>query len=231
MYELIIANKNYSSWSMRPWVLMRTLGIPFTEKLLPFHLNQGAGAIANFSPSGRVPCLVDGDTRVWDSLAIAEYLAERHDAGVWPTDAKARAWARSAAAEMHSGFGALRNDCSMSVGVRVKLHRIGAGLSADLARLAALWSDGFARHGGPFLAGPRFTAVDAFFAPVVTRVQTYGLTLPSAAAAYAGRILELPTVKEWIAAGLAETFRDAPHETEILASGVLLADLRAPAAG
>jgi len=224
MYELIIGNKNYSSWSMRPWVLMRHLRIPFNERLLPFHL----GGLKQHSPSGRVPCLVDGQTVVWDTLAITEYLAERH-AGIWPEDAKARAWARSAAAEMHSGFAALRNDCSMSVGVRIKLHQVGAGLQADLARLAGLWTDGLARHGGPCLGGAAFTAVDAFFAPVATRVQTYGLSLPPKAAAYVGRLLEVQAVAEWIAAGIAENFRDAPHEQEILASGVVLADLRAPA--
>lgn len=223
MYELIIANKNYSSWSMRPWVLMRRLRIPFNERLLPFHL----GLIRQHSPSGRVPCLVDGQAQVWDSLAIVEYLAERH-AGVWPENAKARAWARSAAAEMHSGFQALRNECSMSVGVRIKLHAISTGLQADLARLAALWLDGLARHGGPFLGGAAFTAVDAFFAPVVTRVQTYGLPLPARAAAYVGRMLEVPAVGEWIAGGIAEDFRDVAHENDILAQGVLLADLRAP---
>jgi glutathione S-transferase len=225
MYELIIGNKNYSSWSMRPWVLMRRLRIPFNERLLPFHL----GGLKQHSPSGRVPCLIDGQAVVWDTLAITEYLAERH-AGVWPENAKARAWARSASAEMHSGFSALRNDCSMSVGVRIKLHQMGAGLQADLARLAELWTDGLARHGGPYLGGAAFTAVDAFFAPVATRVQTYGLSLPPRAAAYVGRLLEVPAVAEWIAAGIAENFRDAPHEEEILASGVLLADMRAPAA-
>jgi glutathione S-transferase len=224
MYELIIANKNYSSWSMRPWVLMRRLRIGFSEKLLPFHL----GGLKKYSPSGRVPCLVDGQTVVWDTLAITEYLAERH-AGVWPENAKARAWARSAAAEMHSGFTALRNDCSMSVGVRIKLHKVGDGLKADLARLAELWADGLARFGGPYLGGAAFSAVDAFFVPVATRVQTYGLPLPAQAASYVGRLLDEPAVVEWIAAGIAENFRDASHENEILAQGVLLADLRAPA--
>jgi glutathione S-transferase len=171
MYELFIGNKNYSSWSMRPWVLMRSLGIPFRERLMPFHLNHGEGAFTNFSPTGRVPVLVDGAIRVWDSLAIVEYLGERHE-GVWPADLEARAWARSAAAEMHSGFGDLRNDCSMNVGVRIRLRHVTDHLLADLRRLSALWSDGFRRHGGPFLAGRSFGAVDAFYAPVAARVQT-----------------------------------------------------------
>lgn len=226
MHELIIANKNYSSWSMRPWVLLRELGIPFRETLLRFD----QGGFRKHSPTGRVPLLVDGNTRVWDSLAITEYLAERH-AGVWPTDSTARTWARSAAAEMHSGFSAIRNDCSMSVGVRIRLHQIRPALQADLDRLAELWIDGLTRHGGPFLAGPAFTAVDAFYAPIATRVQTYGLPLPEQAAGYVNRLLGLKSVSEWIAAGLSETFRDASHEEEMLGVGTLLSDLRAsPAA-
>jgi glutathione S-transferase len=226
MYELIIANKNYSSWSMRPWVLMRALQIPFNERLLPFHANSGAGAFRNFSPTGRVPCLVDGAVTVWDSLAIVEYLAERH-AGVWPKDAVARAWARSAAAEMHSGFQALRNECSMSVGQRVRLNHVTPALQEDLSRLNALWVEGFSLHGGPFLAGGSFTAVDAFFAPVATRVQTYGLSLSQASAQYAQRLLDSSAVKEWINAGIAEPWRDAAHEADILAQGEVTLDLRA----
>jgi membrane-bound lytic murein transglycosylase A len=208
MYELVIANKNYSSWSMRPWVLMRSLGIEFTERLLPFHPNHGAGAIARYSPSGRVPCLVDGETRVWDSLAIVEYLAERH-VGVWPMPAAVRAWARSAAA-MHSGSGAAQR-CSMNVGIRVRLRSVSPALQSDLRRLETLWVDGLDRHGGPFLGGARFTAVDAFFAPVATRIQTYGLAVSGAAAAYASHLLQHDAVREWIDAGLRETWRDPPQ--------------------
>lgn len=226
MYELYIGNKNYSSWSMRPWVLMRSLGIDFVEHLRPFHTNHGEGSFRRFSPSGRVPLLVDGDLRVWDSLAIAEHLAEQH-AGVWPGERAARAWARSAAAEMHSGFSALRNECSMSVGVRIRLHRQSDALQADLQRIDDLWKDGLSRFGGPFLAGSRFSAVDAFFAPVATRLQTYGLTLSDASAAYAARVLDHPPVREWIKAGLAETFRDDQHEEEVRAAGALIQDLRA----
>ncbi len=226
MYELFIGNKNYSSWSMRPWVLMRQLGIPFREQLRPFHLNQGEGDFRRFSPTGKVPLLVSGELRIWDSLAITEFLGERHP-GVWPAEAPARAYARCAAAEMHSGFAMLRNGCSMSVGVRIRLHRHSDGLLADLARLAELWSYGFDRFGGPFLAGDRFTAADAFFAPVATRIQTYGLPVTERAAAYAALLLRQSAVSEWIAGGLAETYRDNPHEQEILASGQLLQDLRA----
>jgi glutathione S-transferase len=226
MYELYIANKNYSSWSLRPWVLMREAGIEFEEHLMPF----GAPAWEDFrtlSPSGKVPCLVDGATIVWDSLAIAEYLAERHR-GVWPQDAGARAWARSAAAEMHSGFMELRNRCSMSCGVRLRLKETPAALKRDIARLETLWSDGLDRFGGPFLAAAYFTAVDAFFAPVAYRVQSYGLELSPPAAAYVQRLLQLPAMRRWYAAALAETFRDAPHEVEMLEMATVVEDLRAP---
>jgi glutathione S-transferase len=226
VYELVIANKNYSSWSMRPWVLMRALQIGFTERLLPFHANTGTGDFHNFSPSGRVPCLIDGALKVWDSLAITEYLAERH-ADVWPQDPAARAWARSASAEMHSGFQALRNECSMSVGLRMRLHRISDPLQADLSRLAELWTMGLDVHGGPWLAGERFTAVDAFYAPVATRVQTYGLMLPQRAALYAQRLLDFAAVKQWVSAGIAEPWRDVAHEAEVLARGEIIRDLRA----
>src|SRR5690606_18466020 len=164
------------------------------------------------------------------SLAIAEYLAESHE-GVWPADRAARAWARSAAAEMHSSFQDLRSQCSMSVGVRVRLQHHTDGLQADLRRLAALWSDGFARHGGPFLAGRSFGAVDAFYAPVASRVQTYSLPLPREAMSYVERLLAHPAVAQWLEAGIAEDFRDASHEAEITSVGEVLQDLRAPARG
>jgi glutathione S-transferase len=226
VYELIIANKNYSSWSMRPWVLMRGLQIPFAERLLLFHANSGAGDFRIFSPSGRVPCLVDGAVKVWDSLAIAEYLAERHS-GVWPQDPATRAWARSAAAEMHSGFQSLRNVCSMNVGVRIRLHRLLPPLQADLSRLAALWVQGLDAYGGPWLAGNEFGAVDAFFAPVATRMQTYGLALPPRAAQYVQHLLDFAPVREWVDAGIAEPWRDAAHEAEMREHGEITVDLRA----
>ena len=225
MYELYIANKNYSSWSLRPWVLMRGLEIKFTEHLLRFGQTSSWSDFRKVSPSGKVPCLVDGDTAVWDSLAIAEYLAERH-AGVWPSNSRARAWARSAAAEMHSGFGELRNRCSMSCGVRIRLNEVPAALDRDIARIGALWNDGLRRFGGPWLGGKAFTAVDAFFAPVAFRVQTYALELDAAAAEYAARLLRLESMRDWYAAALDETFRDAPHEEEILQMGSVTQDLR-----
>ena len=226
MYDLYIANKNYSSWSLRPWVLMRELGIAFREHLLPFGQESTWREYRKISPSGKVPCLVDGDTVVWDSLAIAEYLAERQPA-VWPAEGRARAWARSAAAEMHSGFGELRNRCSMSCGQRVRLNEHPAALEGDVARLGVLWNDGLRRFGGPFLAGQAFTAVDAFYAPVAFRIQTYDLTLDTAAAAYAQRLLDTRAMRGWYGDALKETVRDEPHEEEISRMGKVLEDLRA----
>jgi glutathione S-transferase len=227
MYELYIANKNYSSWSLRPWVLMRALGIPFGERLVPFTGGAGANwdAFRAFSPTGKVPCLRDGDITVWDSLAIAEYLAERHP-GVWPADPAARAWARCAAAEMHAGFPALRSVCTMNCGVRVRVEAPDAALRKDIARLGELWNEGLARFGGPFLAGPAFTAVDAFYAPVAFRIQSYGLSLDDASMAYAHRLLDLPAMREWYDAALAEVWRDPEHEDEACRAGVWLQDLR-----
>jgi glutathione S-transferase len=226
MYELYIANKNYSSWSLRPWLLMRELNIPFNERLLRFGRHDLWTAFRQVSPAGKVPCLVDQSAVVWESLAIVEYLAERH-AKVWPADPAARAWARSAAAEMHAGFSELRSRCSMSCGVRVRLHEITAPLQADLARIGVLWNDGLRDFGGPFLAGKEFSGVDAFFAPVAFRVQSYGLKLDAQSSAYAQRLLDLTAMREWYAEGLKETFRDELHETEMLQAGTLLEDLRA----
>jgi glutathione S-transferase len=225
MYTLHIGNKNYSSWSLRPWVLLSALGIPFQERLHVFGPGFTGKAV---SPTGRVPCLHDAGRVVWDSLAIAEYLADRH-AGVWPTDANARAWARCAAAEMHSGFQSLRDVCSMSVGVRVKLHSQPDALKKDIARIAEIFHEGLSRFGGPFLAGETFGAVDAFFCPVAFRVQSYGLELPKPAADYVQRLLQLPWMKRWYEAGLAEPYRDAPHDEEVARSGRITQDLRASA--
>jgi glutathione S-transferase len=182
-------------------------------------------AFRRFSPNGRVPCLHDGATVVWDSLAIVEYLAERH-AGVWPQDAQARAWARCAASEMHSGFGELRNRCSMSCGQRVALKEIGSPLRADIDRIDELWTEGQARFGGPYLAGAAFSAADAFYAPVVFRVQTYGLPLGDRARAYAELMLRHPAMQAWYEAALAEPWREASHEREVAQAGKVRADYR-----
>ena len=230
MYQLYVANKNYSSWSLRPWVLMRELGIAFEERFVAFESSGSYAKFRAFSPSGKVPCLQDGATIVWDSLAITEYVAERH-ANVWPSDRAARAWARSAAAEMHSGFGVLRERCTMNCGIRVRLFEMPDALKADVARLSELWGEGLRWFGGPFLAGAQFTAVDAFYAPVAFRIQTYGLQLEPQATAYATRLLELASMREWYASALAETSRDWPHEEEAKKLGTWIEDLRAPPAG
>ncbi|HEX4598065.1 MAG TPA: glutathione S-transferase family protein [Burkholderiaceae bacterium] len=226
MYTLHIGNKNYSSWSLRPWALLRSLNIPFQEQMHFFESGSNAERFRQFSPSARVPCLQDGSTVVWDSLAIAEYVAERHP-HVWAAAPASRAWSRCACAEMHAGFADLRSQCSMSIGVRIRLHTVTDGLRSDLQRLQELWSDGLRRFGGPWLAGSEFTAVDAYFAPVAFRIQTYELQLADPCRSYAHALLGHPVLQEWQAAALAETQRDEPHEVEILEVGTLLADHRA----
>ena len=228
MYTLYIANKNYSSWSLRPWVLMKTLGIPFEERLQVFQEGSNWEPFRQFSPVGLVPCLHDGSTVVWDSLGIAEYLAERHP-GVWPADSAARAFARCAAAEMHAGFAVLRNICTMNCGLRIRLKETSPALQRNLDRVGELWIEGLQRFGGPFLAGPSFTAVDAFYAPVGFRVQTYDLKLSGAANSYASRLLALPAMRSWYAAALQETWREQAHEAEATGVGTVLQDLRASA--
>jgi glutathione S-transferase len=225
MYTLHIANKNYSSWSLRPWVLMKELGIEFNEQLIVFGDEPTWQAYRRLSPSGKVPCLMDESITVWDSLAIVEYLAESQD-GVWPKGAKARAWARCAAAEMHSGFQSLRDICSMNVGLRIRMNTVSEGLQKDIDRIDSLWTQGLQQFGGPFLVGDRFTAVDAFFAPVVYRVRTYGLDLNEGAAAYVERVLALASMQQWEAEALAEPWRDTEHEDIAFTVGTLLADHR-----
>lgn len=230
MYTLYITNKNYSSWSLRPWVLMRALSIPFRERLIPLPEGSAWDTFRAFSPNGRVPCLHDGTRAVWDSLAIVEYLAERH-AGVWPGEADARAWARCVASEMHSGFSALRGQCSMNCGLRIELREMSEPLRVDLGRIDEIWAEGTRRFGGPYLAGSEFTGADAFFAPVVFRVQTFGLPLGDAARSYADLMLGHAAMQDWYTAALAETWRDASHEADTLAAGAVVADHRAPGAG
>ena len=225
MYILYIANKNYSSWSLRPWLLMRQLDIAFVETLVPFGSQSETGGFRSFSPTGKVPCLVDDETVIWDSLAITEYLAERHRS-VWPKDNAARAWARCATAEMHSGFGVLRERCTMNVGIRVRIHDFPKELEAELARLNELWSSALSRFGGPYLAGPEFSAVDAFFAPVAFRLLSYGIQLGVASDAYAERLRRLPAMEQWYASALREPWRDPAHEAEAERAGERLEDLR-----
>ncbi|MFC0338035.1 glutathione S-transferase [Kushneria avicenniae] len=214
-YRLHIANKNYSSWSMRPWVLMRALDIAFEEVLTPFEYGMRQPSFDVFSPSGKVPCLVESDLTVWDSLAICEYLAEAHPA-VWHHEPVARAFARCAAAEMHSGFGALRDECSMNCRLVIALTTPSEALKRDLKRLESLWCFGLERFGGPWLAGDRFTAVDAFFAPVAVRLKNYQLDLNEQAMAYVDRLLSHPAVAEWVSTGIQEPWREASHEEDCI---------------
>jgi glutathione S-transferase len=225
LYTLYIANKNYSSWSLRPWVLMQELSIPFEEKIFPFAEDSNREVFRTFSPTGKVPCLHHDELVVWDSLAIAEYLAEHHS-GIWPEDPKARAFARAAAAEMHSGFSALRQDCPMNCGLRIQLSHISPNLQRDIDRIDELWCEGLHRFGGPFLCGAKFTAVDAFFAPVAFRVNTYSIPLSEQALGYANRLLALDSMRQWEAAALQEPWREPAHEQESLNAGPLLADYR-----
>lgn len=214
MYTLYIGNRNYSSWSLRGWLAMRLAGAPFrVERVL-----LGAGqyrALRAVSPSARVPVLHDDATIVWDSLAIAEYLAERHP-GLWPDDPGARAFARCASAEMHSGFGALRAGMTMCIRERVDVRPWSEALARDIGRIEELWCEGRSRFSadGPFLCG-RFSVADAFFAPVAFRFRTYGVTLREPAQGYAEALLAQPWVREWDDAALAETEVISQYEPRV----------------
>lgn len=213
MLELYIGNKNYSSWSMRPWVLMTQAGIPFNEVVLRFDSfdpdSQFKRSAEALSPSGTVPVLVDGERVVWDSLAIAEYLAESFpELALWPQERDGRALARSATAAMHSGFGALRSHFPMNIeahlpDVGAQVLRCQPDVVADLQRLQALWERLLARHSGPLLFD-RFSIADAFFAPVVMRLHTYAVPVTARVAAYMQQVRALPGVQAWTAAALAE---------------------------
>jgi glutathione S-transferase len=223
--QLYIGNKNYSSWSMRPWVLMKQAGIAFDEVTIPFDGMEPDSpfrvALAKVTPAGRVPVLVDEGLVIWDTLAIAEYLAEKYPAAqLWPGDAKVRARARSVVAEMHSGFGALRSAFGMNIEaslpeIGAKVMREQAPVRADVDRIVQMWTGLLEQHGGPLLFG-RFSVADAFYAPVVTRFLTYGVPVPAHIAAYMDRVLALPGVAAWRTAALAEkTFvpYDEPYRT------------------
>ena len=223
--KLYIANKNYSSWSLRPWALLQARGIDFDEVLVPFATGAQPSAFKTFSPTSKVPCLEDKGLLIWDSLAVCEYLAEQYP-GCWPTDATARAWARSATAEMHSGFQTLRSLCPMNCGIRVALEKIDEGLRADVDRIDALWLEGLAKFDGPYLAGKEYGIVDAFFAPVIFRVQSYGLQLSPTAQSYVDRMLSLPSMQRWYAEALVETWRKPEYEQAAVAHGKIVRDFR-----
>ena len=208
---LVIGNKNYSSWSMRPWLALRAAGIPFEEVLIPLYTDDPADKqrILSFSRAGKVPALVDGDITVWDSLAIIEYLAERFpDARLWPEDRAMRAHARAISAEMHSGFMALRSECGMNLHRPIGMVALSADAKANVARIDEMWRD--CRHRcsarGPFLFGA-FTAADAMYAPVVHRFRTYAIEVGAETKAYMETMMALSAFREWTDAGLAETLR------------------------
>jgi glutathione S-transferase len=206
--KLIIGNKNYSSWSMRPWLALRAKDIEFEEVFVPLYAGEAAKQrILSFTHSGKVPVLIDGDITVWDSLAIVEYLAERFPrATLWPEDRARRAHARSISAEMHSGFTALRAECSMNLHRPIRAIALSAEARADIARVQQIWIECCERYGklGPFLFGA-FGAADAMFAPVVHRFRTYAIRVEPEVQAYMETMMSLPAFQEWTRAGLAET--------------------------
>lgn len=217
MLKLFIGNKNYSSWSMRPWVLLQQAGIPFEEVMVRFDSfdagSQFKSTVTQVSPTGKVPALVDGDLAVWDTLAIAEYVAEYAaqkypEKHLWPQDPKARAIARSVCAEMHSGFTSLRSHCPMNI--EASLPEIGelvwrdqSGVRADVQRLIDMWTPLLEKHQGPMLFG-EFCIADAYYAPVCSRITTYALPVPAHIKAYADRVMALPGVAAWVKGALAE---------------------------
>jgi len=202
---LIIGNKNYSSWSLRPWLALKQTGQPFKEIRIPIHQENSLKEILKYSPAGRVPCLMDGEIKVWESLAICEYLAERFPkSNLWPTDSKARAYARSISNEMHAGFQALRKNLPMDIRARHS-KKIPQDVQEDIDRIVGIWRDCRTSYGkgGAFLFG-HFTIADAMYAPIVTRFITYGIKVDLLAQAYMESILALPVMQEWIKAATAE---------------------------
>jgi glutathione S-transferase len=204
--QLIIGNKNYSSWSLRPWIAMKVAAIPFEETVIPLYEPGSREQVLKFSPAGKVPVLIDGDMHVWESLAILEYLAEKFPkAELWPADARARSHARVVANEIHGGFMPLRRNCPMNMWLPPKKRPQGDEVLDNVRRIDALWSDCRARFGqnGPFLFGA-FGAADAMYAPVVARLHSYGLGVGEVARTYMDAVMALPAWREWRAAALKE---------------------------
>ena len=217
--HLVVANKLYSSWSLRPWMLMRALGIPFQDETIAMYQPDSKAPMLARGPAGKCPVLIDGDVTVWESLAIIEYLAEKFpDKGIWPIDPKARAHARSASNEMHAGFQPLRQKCPMNLRARFAFKDRGPEFVESVARVEALWREAQAQYGskgpGPFLYGA-FTAADAMFAPVVTRLDTYHVPVAADTRAYMDAILIHPAFVAWRTDALAEPSAwDVPHYEE-----------------
>jgi glutathione S-transferase len=215
MPTLVIANKCYSSWSMRPWLLMKQLGIAFDEIIIPLDLADTKAKVLEHSPAGKVPILIDGDATVWESIAIMEYVSEAYGAPVWPEDRTARAMARSIAAEMHAGFSALRSACPMNLGKKFAQKDRGEAVARDVARFSEIVHQARERFGagGPFLFGT-FSAADAMYAPLVTRLETYSIALDATTRAYVDGILSLPAFREWRSAALKEEWIVAADEVD-----------------
>jgi glutathione S-transferase len=214
--HLTIGNKNYSSWSFRPWLALKVADIRFEETVIPLYMPGSKEQLLARSPAGKVPILQDGAVTVWESLAILEYLAEKFpEAGLWPRDPAVRAHARAVATEMHGGFAPLRSQCPMNTRRPVKKLEPSAETAANVARIDAMWSDCRARFGGdgPFLFGP-FTAADAMYAPVVSRLHTYDIGVSAASAAYMQAMMSLPAWQEWCAAALKEKWVMQQNEVE-----------------
>ncbi|MBQ8101992.1 MAG: glutathione S-transferase family protein [Afipia sp.] len=214
---LVIGNKNYSSWSMRPWMALKGAGIPFDEIVIPLYTGDAdKQRILNVTRSGKVPALVDGEITVWDSLAIIEYAAERYpDARLWPQDVAARAHARSISAEMHSGFMPLRNECGMNIHRPIRSKSLSDDAKANIARIQQIWTECRARYGGqgPYLFGA-FTGADAMFAPVVHRFRTYAIDVTPPVRDYMDAMLADAAFREWTDAALAETLMIERFETD-----------------
>ena len=213
--HLHIANKLYSSWSLRPWLAMTALGIPFEETVIPMYFPDSKARMLAVSPTAKMPCLADGDVTVWESLAILEYLAEKFpEKGVWPKDAKSRAHARAVSSEMHAGFQSLRQACPMNLGKRFTPKDLGPDVAVNVQRLEALWAEARGRFGsgGAFLYGS-FSAADAMYAPVVTRLDTYQIKVSASTRTYMDAILQHPAFVKWRTEALAEPWSVAHYET------------------
>ena len=213
MLKIVVGNKRYSSWSLRPWLALKHADVPFEEVVVPLDMPDTAENIRRYSPSGRVPALIDGDLTVWDSLAIAEYLAEKFPKKqLWPKDAAQRARARSVSAEMHSGFTNLRNDCSMKIVQQYPYKPLRPQTQGEVDRIVSLWEECLKRGGGPFLFGKEPCIADAFYAPVVSRFRTYSIPVAGAAKAYCDKVWSWPALQAWVADAQRETLRAKFHE-------------------
>jgi glutathione S-transferase len=204
--KLILGNKNYSSWSLRPWIAMRNAAIPFVEEVIPLYEPGSAERMAAYSPTGKVPVLLDGDMVIWESLAILEHIAERFPkAQLWPADPKARAYARAIAAEMHAGFVPLRRQCPMNMRRESRRLKLTAEVEANVRRIEQIWTECRERFGdgGPFLFGA-FGAADAMYAPIVSRFSSYAIEVGTVGEAYMAAVMALPAFVEWRDAGIAE---------------------------